>query len=191
MAAASLFPFLLVFPRAEATTVVRGLAWYSVAPYLLILVFQQMSDGWPRGGRGRQRGVEQTPFGPATSGGDAIPDGGVRREPPNLLHPSSPAPTHVRVLHILGSLDHGGAERWLLDMLPALAQAGVHSDFLLHTPNKGAYEDEVRRLGARVHRVTDFSRPVSYARALRRILCAGTGPTTPSTATYTTSAACR
>ena len=42
VAAASLFPFLLVFPRAEATTVVRGLAWYSVAPYLLILVFQQM-----------------------------------------------------------------------------------------------------------------------------------------------------
>jgi glycosyltransferase involved in cell wall biosynthesis len=76
----------------------------------------------------------------------------------------------MRILHIVGGLDRGGAETWLVQVLRHVDRRTHPMDFLVHGDQPGAYEDEVRALGARVLRCVGPSSPLRYAWQLRRIL---------------------
>jgi glycosyltransferase involved in cell wall biosynthesis len=76
----------------------------------------------------------------------------------------------VRILHIVGGLNRGGAETWLVQMLHQIDRRKYHMDFLVHTEEPGAYDDEVKALGARVIPCLKPSNPFQYAYNFRRIL---------------------
>lgn len=75
-----------------------------------------------------------------------------------------------KVLHILGSLNRGGAETWLLHVLRHINRDKFQVDFLVHTPETGAYEAEAKALGANVLRCLNPSNLPGYARQFRKIL---------------------
>ncbi|MQA30965.1 MAG: glycosyltransferase [Luteitalea sp.] len=56
----------------------------------------------------------------------------------------------VRVLHVIGCMNRGGVETWLMHVLRSVDRMGFALDFLVHTDSPGAYDDEIRELGGRV-----------------------------------------
>jgi glycosyltransferase involved in cell wall biosynthesis len=76
----------------------------------------------------------------------------------------------MRILHVIGGLNRGGVETWLLQILRHIDRRKYHFDFLVHTEQPCAYDDEVRSLGARVIPCLSSTQPVRYARNLVRIL---------------------
>jgi glycosyltransferase involved in cell wall biosynthesis len=75
-----------------------------------------------------------------------------------------------RVLHILGSLNRGGAETWLVHALRHTNRAEIAMDFLVHQADPGVYEDEVRAYGAQIHRCLHPNRMWQYGRQLAKLL---------------------
>jgi glycosyltransferase involved in cell wall biosynthesis len=76
----------------------------------------------------------------------------------------------MRILHVLGKLDRGGAETWLVQVLRNIERQKYQMDFLVHTTDPGAYDEEVRALGSRIIPCLSPSQPLHYAFNFRRIL---------------------
>lgn len=76
----------------------------------------------------------------------------------------------MRILHVLGKLDRGGAETWLVQVLRHIDRKKYQMDFLVHTKAPGAYDDEVKALGSRVIPCLRPSSPFQYAYDFLRIL---------------------
>lgn len=77
-----------------------------------------------------------------------------------------------RVLHVLGSMNRGGAETLVYNLNRTLDRSRIQFDFALHTSAPGHYDSELRATGARL-----FSLPQprqagirSYRRALARVI---------------------
>lgn len=62
----------------------------------------------------------------------------------------------IRILHVLGSTNLGGAESRIMDIYRHINREKVQFDFLVHQTEQGYYEDEIRRLGGRIFRVPRF-----------------------------------
>lgn len=56
----------------------------------------------------------------------------------------------VRVLHILGAMNHGGVESWLMALLRRANRAEIAMDFLVERSEPAAYSSEIDSLGAAV-----------------------------------------
>lgn len=56
----------------------------------------------------------------------------------------------IRVLHVVGSMNRGGVESWLMALLRHADRSEIAMDFLVHVPHRGAYDDEIAARGARV-----------------------------------------
>ena len=54
-----------------------------------------------------------------------------------------------RILHVLGSLDRGGAETRILELYAEIDRAAVQFDFLVLTPGEHCYDADVAALGGR------------------------------------------
>jgi glycosyltransferase involved in cell wall biosynthesis len=76
----------------------------------------------------------------------------------------------VRVLHVLGTLNPGGVERWLLDVLRRIDRDRCKMDFLVHVDRPGAYDEEARALGAELIPCPFVSHPLRYQRRFSQIL---------------------
>jgi glycosyltransferase involved in cell wall biosynthesis len=76
----------------------------------------------------------------------------------------------ARILQVVGNLNRGGTETWLMNVLRQIDRARYRMDFLVHTASPGAYEEETRRLGAGIVTCLRPSRPDVYARDFRRLL---------------------
>jgi glycosyltransferase involved in cell wall biosynthesis len=76
----------------------------------------------------------------------------------------------MRILHVVGGLNRGGAETWLVQMLAHIDREKYQMDFLVHSTEPGAYDEEVRALGSRVVTCLKPSNPLLYALNFRRIL---------------------
>ena len=59
----------------------------------------------------------------------------------------------IRVLHVFGGLDYGGAESRTMDIYRKINRNKVQFDFLIHTNKKGFFEDEISKMGGRIYRV--------------------------------------
>ena len=63
-------------------------------------------------------------------------------------------PKPVRVLQVIGTLGMGGAETWLMEVLRHWSKhGGGQMDFLLTSGQRGIFDDEAERLGARLYYV--------------------------------------
>jgi glycosyltransferase involved in cell wall biosynthesis len=55
----------------------------------------------------------------------------------------------TRILQVVGGMNRGGAETWLMHILRRLDPSRFQMDFLVHSPGPFDYSDEVRSLGGR------------------------------------------
>ena len=75
----------------------------------------------------------------------------------------------IRILHVVGGMDRGGVETWLMHVLRNIDRERFHMDFLVHTDRSCAYDDEII-MGSRLH-VCPFTRnPLKYVRGFARAL---------------------
>ena len=78
-----------------------------------------------------------------------------------------------RILHVLGSMNPGGVETWLLHVLEHIERDRFQFDFCVCGTQVGLYEPEVERLGGRILRCPKGANPWSFRRRFRRILSEG------------------
>jgi glycosyltransferase involved in cell wall biosynthesis len=76
----------------------------------------------------------------------------------------------MKILQVVGSLNRGGAETWLVQVLRHIDRTKYQMDFLVHSTEPGAYDEDVRALGARVIVCLAPENPLRYAYNFRRIL---------------------
>ncbi len=76
----------------------------------------------------------------------------------------------TRVLSVLGGLDRGGAETWMIQVLRGMKDTGIQVDFLVHTDGPFHYQAEAEALGSRVIVCRGLRFPPLYALNLLRIL---------------------
>lgn len=78
----------------------------------------------------------------------------------------------IRILHILHSMNRGGAEAMLMNYYRNIDRDRVQFDFLLTEQNKCQYEDEIGEMGGRVYRVPllRFSNPFPYINGVKFFL---------------------
>lgn len=62
----------------------------------------------------------------------------------------------IRVLHVFGGLDAGGAESRTMDIYRQINKEKVQFDFLIHTEKSGFFEDEIIKMGGRIYRVPRY-----------------------------------
>jgi glycosyltransferase involved in cell wall biosynthesis len=77
----------------------------------------------------------------------------------------------IRILHVVGGMNRGGTETWLMHILRHIDRERFQMDFLVHTAQLCAYDDEIRALGSKVIPCPlSRSKPWLYARNFKRIL---------------------
>jgi len=78
----------------------------------------------------------------------------------------------IRVLHIFGRMNRGGAETFIMHVYRHMDRSKIQFDFAVHSDQPGHYDDEIRSLGGRIF---VLPRPrlatlPAYRRALARVL---------------------
>lgn len=78
----------------------------------------------------------------------------------------------VRILHILGNTQLGGAESRIMDLYRHMDRSVVQFDFVVHSKEEGYFNEEIRKLGGRIFRVPRFRvlNFFSYCRAWKKLL---------------------
>lgn len=73
----------------------------------------------------------------------------------------------VRILHILYSMNRGGAETMIMNYYRHIDRKIIQFDFLISAPDKCDYEDEIKSMGGYVFRVPILSKsPFQYIKAV-------------------------
>lgn len=92
----------------------------------------------------------------------------MTRPPP----PTAPAESPLRVLHLTGTLDRGGIESWLVNLLGEVRPAEARMDVLVASPDPrpGDLDPLVWGLGGRVFHAPSTRRPLAFLAALWRHL---------------------
>jgi glycosyltransferase involved in cell wall biosynthesis len=62
----------------------------------------------------------------------------------------------IRILHVVGRLNVGGAESRIMDLYRNIDREHIQFDFIQHMSQKGAYQDEVESLGGHVYSIPRF-----------------------------------
>lgn len=76
---------------------------------------------------------------------------------------------HVkRVLHIVSSMDRGGAETLIMNVYRNINRKRIQFDFVTHNTLKGEYDDEIRSLGGTIYSIPSLgsSGPFKYIKIL-------------------------
>lgn len=78
----------------------------------------------------------------------------------------------IRVLHVFGWLDRGGAEAVIMELYRHIDRSRVQFDFVVHTTRKCEYNDEIESLGGKIYSVPSFSTKtiVKYKKAWESLL---------------------
>lgn len=63
----------------------------------------------------------------------------------------------IRVLHVLGGLNLGGAETMVMNLYRAMDRTQIQFDFIIHLQGKQAYEEEVLSYGGKIYRFPAFT----------------------------------
>ncbi len=62
----------------------------------------------------------------------------------------------IRILHVLGGLDRGGAETMVMNLYRAIDKTQVQFDFITHTNRRQAYTEEIEKLGGKIYYFPKF-----------------------------------
>ena len=76
----------------------------------------------------------------------------------------------IRILHVVGGMNRGGVETWLMHVLRHIDRDRFQMDFLVHTEKPCPYDDEASALGSKIIPCLSPSKPWLYGRNFKRIL---------------------
>ena len=76
----------------------------------------------------------------------------------------------IRVLHVVGGMNMGGVETWLMHLVRHIDRNKFLMDFLVHTQQPCIYDEELRDMGSKIIPCIAPSKPWRYAINFRRIL---------------------
>jgi glycosyltransferase involved in cell wall biosynthesis len=76
----------------------------------------------------------------------------------------------IRILHVVAAMNRGGIETWLMQVLRHIDRDRFQMDFLVHTDQPSAYDDEIRALGSQIIPCIDLAQPWKYAANFHSIL---------------------
>lgn len=76
----------------------------------------------------------------------------------------------MRILQVVGGMNRGGAETWLMHVLRHIDRDRYQFDFVVHSDQSFEFSDEIKSLGGRLLPCNGYTRPWKYARNLRQIL---------------------
>ena len=62
----------------------------------------------------------------------------------------------IRVLHVLGSTNLGGAESRIMDLYRHIDREKIQFDFLVHSTKEGFFEPEIRQMGGNIYYLPSF-----------------------------------
>lgn len=76
----------------------------------------------------------------------------------------------IRVLHVLGTTNLGGAESRIMELYRCMDRRKVQFDFLVHTKEEGHYSKEIRELGGHIYSLPRFKvvNLAEYKKAIRQ-----------------------
>lgn len=79
----------------------------------------------------------------------------------------------IRILHVLGNTNLGGAESRTMDLYCHMDRERVQFDFLVHTDQEGYFDKGIRELGGHIYRVPRFRiyNYFSYVKAMKDFFC--------------------
>ena len=63
----------------------------------------------------------------------------------------------IRVLQVLGGLEAGGAEVFVMNLYRAVNKETVQFDFVKHIEHKGVFEDEITKMGGKIYRCPQYT----------------------------------
>ena len=75
----------------------------------------------------------------------------------------------VKILHIVGRMNRGGVETWLMNLLRTVDRQSWQMDFLVGDPTPADYDEEIRQRGARIFHCP-VGNPFLYLFRLNQIL---------------------
>ena len=76
----------------------------------------------------------------------------------------------IRVLHVFGRMDRGGAEMRTLDLLPPMRERGVQFDFCAMSEGEGALDTTVKEAGSTIHICKLNGPKLKFVRAFRKLM---------------------
>lgn len=76
----------------------------------------------------------------------------------------------MRILHVLGRLNRGGVEAWLVQLLAHVDRSRYEMDFVVHTTESSAYDEQVKNLDAKIIPCVRTNHPLEYAKNFEKIL---------------------
>lgn len=62
----------------------------------------------------------------------------------------------IRVLHVLGTTNLGGAESRIMDLYRHIDREKIQFDFLIHTTKEGFFDQEIKQLGGKIYYLPSF-----------------------------------
>lgn len=62
----------------------------------------------------------------------------------------------VRILHVLGRLDRGGAETMVMNLYRNIDRSKIQFDFVIHTTDKCDYSEEIEKLGGKIYSMPKY-----------------------------------
>lgn len=80
----------------------------------------------------------------------------------------------IRILHVIGAMDRGGAETMIMNLYRAIDRSRIQFDFLVHEERPCDYDEEIQNLGGRLFRIPRFvgTNVISYRRVCREFFAA-------------------
>lgn len=75
----------------------------------------------------------------------------------------------IRILQVVGWMDRGGLETWLMHVLRNIDRERFHIDFLVETTETCAYDSEVGALGSKIIPCLHPSKPLLYGRNFKQL----------------------
>lgn len=76
----------------------------------------------------------------------------------------------MRILNIVGSMDRGGVETWLMHVLRNIDRTRFRMDFLVHTEEPKAFDDEILSLGCTLLRAPETTGRLQHFGRVRSLL---------------------
>jgi glycosyltransferase involved in cell wall biosynthesis len=75
-----------------------------------------------------------------------------------------------RILHVIGGMQRGGIQSWLMHLLRTIDRQRYQMDFLVHGNQPGAYDPEIIQLGSSLLHCSEKHRSWTYAHGFTRLL---------------------
>lgn len=77
----------------------------------------------------------------------------------------------IRVLHIVGNMNMGGQETFIMNLYRKIDTNKIQFDFVVHSKERGYYDDEIERLGGKIYRILPMGKSfMRHCKELYRIL---------------------